>query len=334
MKILVNMPNGNMRDSFLNNATMEKLKSLGEVFSNDTNKQLTKEELCERIKDIDVIFVCWKSLKIDAEVMKHANRLKLVVCTAGSVAPFVSPELYAKGVRVISGNEMYAESVAEGVIAYILSYYRRLPFYMNELRIGNWNEKSVNAGLLGKTVGVISYGTISRYLIPLLSMFKVKIKIYSRSITDDVVGKYNLQRASIEEIVSTCDITTIQTALNEETYHMINKNMLAKVKEGSLFVNTARGNVVDEEALIEQLKSGRFNAILDVYGKEPIDSSSELLQLDNVMLMPHMAGPTYDWRANIGSNLADEIPNVLAGGSSLYEIGEDKAFSMSVNITK
>lgn len=334
MNILVTIPKGAVRDSFLFPDTLEKLNALGNVTFNEKSVNYTAEELAQAVKGIDVAIIGWGTPRFDETVMANADSLKIIAHVAGSVANYISEAVYKKGVKVISGNEMFAESVAEGVLAYMLSALRRIPFFANSLKNKEWKRVSldglINEGLLDKTIGIVSYGAISKYLIPMLMPFRVKIKIYSRSISDELLKKYNMQKASLEEIFCTCDIITLQTALNPHTVGMIDKNLLSMIKPGALFVNTARGRLVDEEALINELKTGRFHAILDVYHKEPLPEDSGLFDLDNVILMPHQGGPTLDRRRYIGAWIVNNVKGYFNKKPLEHEIPWEKAQQMTM----
>lgn len=335
MNILVSIPQGNLFDSFIYKDTVERMRKLGNVVLNETNAHFTHEELCEKIKGIDVVITGWGSPCIDEDVLKYADSLKYVAHTGGSVAVYVCEEVYKRGITVISGNEMYAESVAEGVIAYILSSLRMIPRFSNRLSYDKvWESQDLGRnyakGLLDRTVGIVSYGTISKYIIPILQPFHVKIKLYSRkTMPKEFLEKYNIEQVSLEELFSTSDIVTIQTAKNPHTIGMINKKHLSLMKDGALFVNTSRGPIVDENDLIEEVKKDRIYVMLDVYNQEPLPQDSPFLGREKVLLMPHMAGPTIDRRDAITNALLTDIENHMAGKPLTLEIPWELAREMT-----
>ncbi len=333
MKILVTMPVGGERDSFFSPAELAKWEQIGEVVLNPKTEQFTPEELRQQLRDVDIVVTGWNCPRLTADVIADAKQLKLLAHTGGTVAAVASPALYERGVRVISGNKLFAQSVAEGVVAYMLAALRQIPHYATALSEGNWLSLSypdrMNKGLLGKTVGIVSFGTISEFLVRLLQPFGVKIQVYSRSLPQATLDKYHMTLVSLEELFETSDVITIQTALNPHTHHMIGEALLRRIKPGSLFVNTARGAVVDEEALIRCLQEERFAAVLDVFSEEPFGADSPWVGLPNTMLMPHMAGPTMDRRRAIAAALAEDVAGFLAGGTLTHEIPADKAFAMS-----
>ena len=134
------------------------------------------DELKAALKDVDVVFTGWGTHKLTGEIIEGADKLKLVAHVGGTVKPYVSEEVYQRGIKVASGHEIYADSVAEGCIAYLLCVLRKLPYYSGQLAEGIWagDEERKNRGLIGRTVGLVGFGAISKKLIPLLKMFNTK----------------------------------------------------------------------------------------------------------------------------------------------------------------
>lgn len=331
MRILVCLPKDEVTSTFLTTKNQEKLNQIGDIKYNEMNRNYTQEEFATQIIDMDVVIIGWKSPVIDETILDKANKLKLIVHFAGSVAPFLCDEVFKKNIKVICGNEDIAKSVAEGIIGYILAFNRDVCKYQVELKKeGMWKPNTYNTlSLIGKTVGIVSYGSISRYLAHMLQGFDVKILVYSRSLAQEELDKYNMQLVSLEELFSKSDIITIQTALNPHTINMIDKNLLSLIKKDGLFINTARAKVVNENDLISELSTGRFNAILDVYYQEPLPIDNPYRLMSNVFMMPHMAGPTNECRSILAANLIDDITNILTDGTSINLVSESKYKSMT-----
>jgi len=231
---------------------------------------------------------------------------------------------------VISGNRLYAESVAEGVIGYILSALRDIPFYANEVQQNRWSTgQSYNEGLLDQTIGLVGFGMVAKYLVGMLKPFRVKIKVYDPYVTDDVFALYGVEKASLLEVMTEAKIISVHAAKAPSTYHIIHKEVIKKIPDGTLFVNTSRGSIIDEAALAEELTTGRFKAVLDVFEEEPLPIDSKLRGLSNVILIPHMAGPTVDRRPFITLALIEDIKNFFAGKPMNHEIGREYAMSMT-----
>ena len=326
---------------FFPEKNIKKIESkFDEVIWNETGRKFTDEELIEKIKDVDAVITCWGSNKLTKEILDHAKNLKIVAHMAGSVAPIVSEELYDKGIKVIGANDdQFSESVAEGALAYMMMSLRKLDKVarvMKDEKEEGWEtirKDPEYRGIMDRTIGIVSFGAIAEHLVRMLQPFHVKIKVYSRSISDEKLKQYNMERASLEEIFSTCDIISIHTAWNKHTENMISKDLLKMIKKDALLVNTARGKVIDEPAMIEELKTGRFYAVLDVFWKEPHPyEAGGLYDLDNVIIVPHKGGPTTDRYPWIADAIIDEVYDYLAEGKPLKrEIKKEKGLAMTIS---
>ena len=135
----------------------------------------------------------------------------------------------------------------------------------------------------------------------------------------------------LDEIFAECDVVSVHTAKNPQTIHMIGKRQFELLKDGALFINTARGAVINEAELVEALKKKNFTAVLDVYEKEPLEESNPLRSLDNVILFPHMAGPTYDMREKITNALINDLIAIDKGEKSPNEITKETALRMTIS---
>ncbi len=335
MKTFVSCPKNSIFDTFFTPENIRLAESLGEVIWNESNAQMTQEEVAERIGDSDVYVTLWGSPRLDKAILDRAPNLKILAHLGGTVVPFVSDAMWDRGIRVLSGNGFFAESVAEGTVAYILASLREIPRYTYQLqKEQRWSNASTRTrGLLGKTVGLVSYGAIAKNVVRMLAPFRVKIMVYDiKPLPQEDVAKYGLVQASLEEIFSQCDVISLHTPLFDQTYHMIGKDLLSLIRKDAVFVNTARGAVVDQKALEQELGTGRFQAILDVYEKEPPEKDCLFYQLDNVLMMPHMGGPTTDLRKDITRALLLESAAYLEKGEPLRnEICRARAEIMSKN---
>ena len=335
MKVLITAPKGGRGSTFWTKENIELVKSLGQVVWHEGDEPMTKEQALELIDDCDVYVTLWQSPRLDKDLLEKGKNIKLLTHIAGTVVPFVSDEMWDRGIRVLSGNSYFARSVAEGTVGYMLAGLRRIPFYNKRLTENkqwkspdDWNE-----GIHGKTIGLISYGEIARFLVPLLHPFGVKLKVYDIvPLPEEDVKKYGLEQASMEEIFSTCDIVSVHTPLYEATRHLIDARLLSMIKDGALFINTSRGAVIDQKALEAELAKNRFRAVLDVYEVEPLPADNPLYDMENVLLMPHMGGPTVDLHALITRELLIESKNYIDNGGELtHELTRERAEHMSLS---
>ena len=332
MKVFVSVPqNSRVMDRFFTPEVKAYLEERFEVIYSPLNRLIKAEEIALYTQDADVIMTGWSHPMMDAKALEN-TAIKLIAHTGGSVADYVSDEVYAKGIRVISGNEMYAESVAEGAFAYMLAGLRRVPEYMGQVKNGGWTlpGPDLSQGILDQTVGIIGMGAIAKNLIKMLKPFRVKLKLYSGYPIDEAFLKENnAVQASLEEIFSTCRVISVHSALNERTKGLIGKEHFDLLQDGAIFVNTARGAIIREEEMIEALQENRFRAVLDVFCQEPLAQDSSLRTMDNVYCMPHMGGPTADRCPNIAMRLADDIQRFANDEALQYEITRDYAKRMT-----
>ena len=330
INISVLIPSGEIRDMFITPAVKQAFMALGNLRLND-GLDYEKESIKGLLKDCHVCITGWGCPTLDESLLESAQNLRLIAHTGAAVAGIVSDYVYDKGIKVISGNEPFAESVAEGTLAYMLSALRRIPFYSRMVEDGSWRTASCqNKGILDKKIGLIGFGAIPRYLVPMLKPFRVEIHGYDPFVSSSVLHEHGVKPCgSLEALFSECDIVSNHLPLTKDTFHIINAELLNRMKKGTLFVNTARGSTVDEAALGKIVQSGHIDAVLDVYEKEPLPATSKLRGLDNVILMPHMGGPTLDRYEMVSLGLAKEIRRMINNEPLLWEISKDYAFKMT-----
>ncbi len=333
MKAFAALPAGYTRDTFLTRENIALARSFGSLELPEGQEKVTKADLIEKLGDSDVLITGWGSPKLDGEIIDAAPSLRLHVHLCGTVVPYDAEEVWERGVKVVSGNYYFAESVAEGTVGYIIAAQRELPYYSERLgkeRI--WKgSRDINRALLGKTVGIVSYGTIARHLVRMLQPFRVRILVY------DIVPlpaadkeRYGLEQASLERVFSESDIVTVHTPLYDATRGLVSRELIGTLKPDALFVNTSRGEIIDEDALADRLATGEIRAVLDVYRKEPPPPESRLYGMPNLIMMPHMAGPTVDLRSYIAHELIGEAHGFIDQDKPLsHEITREAAAHMS-----
>ncbi len=333
--ILTNYNDGIEDFEFFGPENIKKIEeTFDEVVWNENNRDFTKEELKEAVKGCDAAITGWGSIMYDKEVLDCAPNLKIIAHTAGTVAYVVNEETYDRGVTVIGANDReFSESVAEGALAMALTRYKNIDGWLRaqaDERVPF--EDLPPKSLFGCTFGIVSYGAIASHLARLLQPFGCKIMVYSRSIADEELKKYNMQRASLEEIFKECDVISLHTAWNKHTENMISKELIQSMKDGALLINTARGKIVYEPALTIELCKGRIQAALDVMWKEPAVPESPLWDLPNVFITDHRGGPTPDRYKYIASNIIDDVYNFLKDGTvPTNVIKKEKALNMSLH---
>lgn len=307
MNIYISIPNNDTGNTFITKKSLSELEKVGNVKRNLTENNLTPDELVKEASTADVIVCGWGSTMFNKELTDRLPNLKMIAYVGGSMAAVVDESVYDKGIVTLTGNYIFAKSVAEGCLAYTLCALRELERYMRQVREGGWNENWTNKGLFGKKIGIVGFGEISKNFVEMLKPFDMEILINSGHMTDEEARRYGARKATKEEIFETCDIVSLHMGLSEKTRKCINRELMEKLRPDALLVNTARGDVVDEEAMEELLAEGRFCAAIDVYSQEPLPTDSKLRTLPNAMLIPHMGGPTIDMREYIVCSFAKDI---------------------------
>lgn len=292
MKILVTVPVGGNRDKYFPPKLMARFDAMGDVIKNPHGRQYTREELKAILPDIDIIVTHWGSTQYDAELLDCAPRLKLIAHCAGTVAHIASEESYRREIPVLSANPIMAKYVAEGALAYMLAGIRAIRAYDGNMRAGLWHQNMPCTNtIVGGEIGLVGLGAVGRNLLDMLRPFGCTVKVYDPYLPDGALDAWEFAKiASFEEAMQN-PVVSIHASQTPETYHMIDKKALSLMPDDALLVNTARGSLIDMEALIPELQSGRLRAVLDVYEREGCPQDDRLLACtDKLTLQPHLAG--------------------------------------------
>ena len=293
-------------------AIHEKAKEVfDEIVLNPFGRTLTSEEIMERWEDVDAILAGTE--KYTAEMLKNAPPSLKVISRHGVGLESVDlVAAKAQGITVCNTPGANADAVAEAAMGLILSVLRKIPLSDHYVRSNNW-KRSEGRLIKGQTVGVIGMGNIGKGVIRRCQGFGATFMAYDPYFDETFGAEHNVVRASVEEVLKTADIVTLHLPSTPETHHIINAETLAMMKPGAVLINTARGELVDEAALYEALKSGHLGgAGLDVYSSEPI-YNSPLFELDNIVVTPHMAGNTSDTTMNMGMWALENAMKVVTG---------------------
>lgn len=246
------------------------------------------EEMLHHIEDCQVIIP--EHIKVDHRLLSIAKKLKLVQTGAG----YDNVDINACtqfGIWAANAAGVNAQAVAEHVMALMLSYYKNIPF-LDAFMKNRIDENQLNytgSELKGKTIGIIGFGAIGKKVAEFCRVFDMHVLVYARNANAQSDGFVKM--TDFDHLVRASDIVTVHASLNPQTKQLINKEILKKMKNTALFINTARGGIVNERDLIDSLKNGDIaGACLDVFESEPLPTDSELRDLRNVILTPHTAG--------------------------------------------
>lgn len=321
-EILVTIPEGELRESFFPPRLRKRLEALGEVDWND-GEELSEASLCERIAGVDACVTGWGSPQVTEEVVERADSLSLVAHTGGSVATIASEAVYDADIAVVSANDPMAEFVAEHVVGAMLSARRRIHTFDAAMKAGEETESIPVESLLGADIGLVGLGSIGRYLLEHLRSFDVSATVYDPYLAEDALDNYAFaDRAALGTVLSGSDIVSIHASRTPETVGMLDEERLAQLDDGAVLVNTARAELVVEEALLAELRSGRISAVLDVFYEEPLPEDHELRDLENVLLTPHVGGSRT--RPPLTEAVLGDVERFLAGEPLEHEIPREQ----------
>ncbi len=331
--ILVTIPKGEIFDSFFDVSLIDELNGLGNVRWNNTTEHYDEEQVNKEIRDIDILMTGWGCININDNILNSADKLKLIVHNGGTVRPMIDEKVYNRGIKVCSGNKIFAKSVSEGVLTYILLGLRKVPNYLNDVKDSKWPRLNGTKGLFNKKIGLVGFGEITMNLIKFLHVFDCEIFICSNYVSKNDEIKYGIKLVTQDYIFENCDIVSLHQSLRKDNFHSIGKEQLSKLKKGALFINTARGELIVENELINVLSKRKdLTAILDVYEQEPLPLNSKLRELDNVFNMPHAAGPTEDMRKETTKSMIDEIKRFMSNIELEHEVVENRISYMTTVI--
>lgn len=257
-----------------------------DIFPRDwTVSIVTSDRLDEVIGKAEVIIP--EHEIIDGRFLDRAPNLKLVQTGAG-FDNVVIDDCTKRGVYAANAAGINATAVAEHVMAYVLCWYKNMALLDGAMKAGDWGLDYVGSELSGKVIGIVGLGNVGREVAHFANAFRMRV--LGCDVRKIEVGP-EIEVVDFKTLLKSSDVITLHIFLNNQTRHLIGRKELEMMKQDALLINTARGPIIDEKALIEALQSKVIGgAGLDVYDKEPLGQDSPLRKLDNVILTPHTAG--------------------------------------------
>src|SRR6202165_673613 len=274
----------------------------------------TKETLQAQMADADALIVR-SATKVTPELLEKAVRLRVIGRAGVGVDNIDLEEATRRGVLVMSTPGGNAVSVAEHTFALLLALARQVPRHDKAIHEGRW-EKSSAAGteVRGKTLGLIGLGRIGSEVAVRAEAFDMRVLGYDPYISEAAAREVQVELVPLERLLAESDFVSLHTALSPATQNLINAESLAKMKKGAYIINAARGELIEEAALADALKSGHLGgAGLDVFAVEP-PKNSPLVGLANVVATPHIAGSTTEAQEEMGTQVAVQVKDYLAEG--------------------
>lgn len=283
----------------------------GEVTIYDYTKY---NQIAERIKDAEII-LCNKSI-MNRMTLKDARNVKYIGLFATGYNNVDIEYTNERNITVCNAGSYSTNAVAQHVFALILEHYNKVGEYNKFVKDGGWihSEKfspfKPMKEMDGRTLGIVGYGSIGKKVAKIAQAFDMKVLAYNRSPKKDEGVRF----VEMDELLEKSDIVSIHCPLNRDSEKMCNKDFFSKMKDGALFINTSRGGVVDEPALIEAVKSGKLSgAGLDVVAVEPMEKHYDILDIDNIIITPHSAWAPVETRTRLVEIVRNNIKKWVAG---------------------
>lgn len=279
------------------------------------------------LRDLEVLFSGWGAPAMDEEFLKAVPRLKIVFYAGGSVRYFVTEAFWRHGLRLTTAQTINAIPVAEFVLSAILLGLKRFWHYARVTReTRTFPTERPMPGAYGTKVGLISYGTIARLVRQKLRNFETEVLVYDPFLSASEVAREDVRSVDLDELCATADVVSLHAPHLPETVGLLTGAHFERMKPGSVFINTARGEIVDEPAMIDVLqRRPDLQAVLDVTAPEPPAPDSPLYTLPNVVLTPHIAGSVGRECLRMGHAMVDEFERYVAGQPLLWEIDASRA---------
>ena len=291
---------------------------VGEVIYNPTGKPLTSAEVAGLLPGVDGYIAGLD--EIDASALAAADRLKVIARYGVGVDSVDLGAARQKGITVTNTPGANSVSVAELALALILALSRQIPEAVTAVHQGKWPRLS-GLSLEGKTIGILGLGAIGKKLAARLAGFECHVLAYDPFVTPEQAASLNIELGSQDSVISQADFLSLHLPLLPETRLMVNSGFLAKMKKGSYLINTSRGEVIDETALLSALQSGHLRgAALDAFTIEPPDPAHPLLALPQVIATPHLGAQTDGATSNMGWLAMKDCLAVLRGETPAYPV--------------
>ena len=325
-------PPGRNRDRLWRDPSPERAAELGyDVRLNQHAEKLTPEQWADELAGVEALVTTWGAPRLDETVLAKNDCLQIVGHAAGSVSPIVSEHLYERGVRVVTANALMAQGVAETCLMLTFMGCRQVlrhcqfgaaPPYMA------WGPRSDMRFPSDCVIGIWGYGDIASRLVKLLEPFKPKeILVCSNHLPAEKAEALGMRKVEFDEIFRESDVIHTLTGLTAKNKGMVGPEQLASIKDDAVLINCGRAALIQEKALLTELRKNRFTAILEVFETEPLPENDPLTTLPNVINMPHNAGQGRD--NHYVEVVLDEFDRFYRGEPLQHEITRERAGTMT-----
>jgi phosphoglycerate dehydrogenase-like enzyme len=297
--------------------TLARLTSLAELDPAVVLDDFSTPEARAALADTEIIVSSWGCPPIDETVLAAAPRLRAVLHAAGSVKHHITEACWERGIQVTSAAWANALPVAEYTVAAILLANKQLLRLSAEYRKGraayDWQYHNPDIGNYRRSVGIIGASLIGRRVMELLRPYDLDVLLHDPYVDANEAAALGARGVTLDELCLLSDTVSVHAPELPATRHLVSRRLLALMPDGATLVNTSRGSLVDQEALIAELVTGRLNAVLDVTTPDVLPANSPLYDLPNVLLTPHVAGSLGNELHRMAAAAADELACYTAG---------------------
>lgn len=297
----------------LNQAGLSALRAVA-AFDVIAPGKMTREQTLAHIPEAHALIVR-SDTRVDAALLQHADRLRVVVRAGVGVDNIDLDACTARGVVVMNTPDANTISTAEHTIALMLALARHIPQADRSLREGRWDRKSfVGTQLAGKTLGIIGLGRIGRAVAERATALDMTVIAFDPFAPEHLARRIAIV-SDLDQVLAEADILSLHAVVTDDTRRMINRETIARMKDGVLIINTARGALIHSDDLAEALRSGKVaGAALDVYDPEPPAPDHLLIGLTNVIHTPHLGASTHEAQTQVGVEAAEAVRKALLEG--------------------
>lgn len=322
---------------FYTDRVRDKLQSVADPTYTVYDEPLTSSQLAAQIGDYDALFTDWGSPQLTQEVLDAARKLR-VVCHAGGSVHFLLPDppsdLFQRGIGLSSATPVMSRYVAEHTLSMAIAVLRRVSFYRDRMKGSSyWWDKDdcphPSDTIIGQRVGMVGLGMISWEFVRLVKPFDCQLFAFTKHGDLERAAREGVALVELDELLSTCPIVCLFAAVRPDTIGMIDAERLKLMPDGGVIINTARGKLIDEPALVAELKTGRLWAGIDVTDPEPPLAESPLRTLPNVLLTPHVGGPTPTRYWEFVEYAINDMQRFFAGEPLLGEVNQRRLGGMA-----
>ncbi len=288
----------------------------------------------DQLGDVEVIFSGWGAPKLDAAFLEMVPSLKVFLYGAGSVKGFVTDEFWGRGILLSSAYAANAVPVCEFAFAQIILALKSVlqqARMVEEKRDYPWKEKKIAShGSFGTTVGLVSLGMIGKMVAERLKSLDVEVIAYDPFVGEEQAAELGVKMVGLEELFANSQVVSLHTPWLKETENMVTEKLLRSMRPYASIINTSRGAVIDEDALVRVLSERRdLAALLDVTHPEPPAKDSKLYDLPNVSITPHLAGSHGQECRRMGQAMIAELDRYLSGEPLKWRLDEHQVKIMA-----